>query len=1098
MKKIAAAVAAVLCVMGCAAVVPFSGVPAASDVSIVASAATTVQAVPGINAGKYSYKYADTSVNPHTIAEVKYDVKSKNESIKEAAVILAGAEGKGHAATKKGTGGLMESFYQSEGYKLGVYSVTVKDGDETITEYHVGLAGIKESILDLNIADIAVPAEFESYVEKAFENAKLVDPKHVTMIAPSAFAGKDSTCYLKTIDMTGVQYIGKSAFANAAYITEITIPKTVKYVGDNAFENSGLKTLAVQNEMPIIPVSLCKGTKLTKITFAHPEFIRVISENAFASTPIGEPLFNSWGDVAAKGYETLVVNDSAYENCQSIAKVEMPDTLVRLNQKCFKGCTKLYSIKFGKETRVADIECFANCTALDNVAFNTKLTSLGTGVFSGCTALKAVDIQAKMEDWVEIDKNTGVGFGTGMFAGDTSLKTVILPDTLTRIPEATFEGCTSLTSVNGSSANGNTNIVMVEDNAFRNCTSLLEIEYPELAETGESAFEGCTSLVEANFPKLRTIGKRTFANCSKMTKFAVGVCLEVGDNALEGCTSLKNIELMSKEYGKYVFKNCAGAEMITVNGAGLGKIPEGMFSECTVLKNIKADFTKTAIIGKNAFYKCEALEKTQFANVRIVEDSAFADCTSLVSITSGNKPITAEDYGAKCFQNCTALQIQVDGVISTIGANAFQNSGITKVNLDGMSGGTVVINANAFSDCANLTEAKISAANAEEFSVGKGLFSGSTKLHSAVFDGTIIVQEMFKGCTGLTYVDTNATSIQANAFNGCTMLEGLYTIDHGARLVAKDIANGAFSGCTVLAEAPSNADTSFSGTQQFMNCAALKSVETSSLTSGMFNGCASLEKVDVVGGVNIIPDKCFANCTSLAVFDLSGMDIINANAFNGSGIQSVKVESGQTIGSGAFQNCADLKTIDVNVTLIERQAFAGCSFLNKADICAEKINASAFQNCSSLKEVNLKNSETHTLESIGNQAFDGCGVLYELVVPGSPEIGKNSFGFTNGKVNPDFLVIGETGSSVQEYAEKYKMNFADVDGFDMAARKKTHYTPGDVDGNGVISAVDCVKLQKWILRKASPGLFAENMDLNGDGVSDIFDLALLKHKLSKK
>ena len=1091
MKKIAAAVTAVLCVMGCMAFAPAINNNSALDTSITASAAssTKVTVLPGVNAGKYSYEFADTQIYTHSASVVKPDVKSKDEAVKEAAVILGGADGSGYAAKTSGSGGVLEKFYKSDGYKLNLYCVTVKsptEKDPVLKEYRVGLDGVKDTVMDLKVQDIKVPEEVKTYFAKAFPNDTLVDPDHVTLIADNAF-GKG---YLKSIDLTGIQYIGKSAFANAEFITEITIPSSVHFVGDAAFQNSGLKTLTVNNDMPAIPASLCSGTKLTTIKFAHPEFIRVIGASAFSATPIGEPLFNSWGE--AKGYETLIVNDSAYAGCESISKVIMPDNLFLLRKSVFSGCVKLSEVKFGKNTIGADAKCFEGCTALDTVTFNNCLEALGGAAFSNCTALKRVEgLPETLIDWVTENENgtSGWGFANNMFAGDTSLEYVALPKSISVLPEGTFNKCTALTTVVNQG-----NIVKIGKNAYADCTSLLEAEYPKLVEVEDSAFSGCTSLLAAKYPNLTKIGKSAFLNCSKMGTFEVGHCTAVGDYALQGCTGMESITLMSDEYGKGVFKGCANATKIKVNAAALERVVDELFMECSKLKEVDADLSKSTIIGNSAFAKCTELEKAKFSSVRIIEKSAFADCTSLVSITDGDNPIAAEDYGASCFQNCTSLAVTVDGSISTIGANAFQNSGIKKVDLEGMSGGTVVIGANAFAKCPNLTTARISSAKVDQFSIGSGIFTGAEQLQSAVFDGPIITSSMFKDCTNLKYVDTNATTIKDNAFANCTMLEGIFTIDHGSNMIVKDMGTSAFSGCTSLKNAPSDENTVFSGNQQYANCESLKSVKTAVLTAGMFSGCKGLETVEV-SGVTIIPSSCFANCESLKSYDLSNAIEIGEKAFTGSGIESVKCDSAQSIKTSAFQNCADLKSIDVAASTIGASAFANCEFLENAVICTDKVDKGAFTGCASLKSVKFENSGAHTLDTIGDSAFSNCSVLYEVVVPGSPKIGSKALGFNGNKVNADFVLVGDPGSSVEEYATKNKVAFTAVGSFDQAARDKMRHTVGDVDGNSVISVLDAVKMQKWVLGKKTPGIYPDNMDMNADGVVDVFDLALLKKKL---
>ena len=264
----------------------------------------------------------------------------------------------------------------------------------------------------------------------------------VTLLADSSF----KSSYLKNIDLTGIEYIGKGAFQSCTYITEITIPDSVKFVGESAFASSGLKTLTVNNDMPVIPASLCASTNLTAIKFAHPDYIRTIGASAFKATPLETPIFQTWGE--AKGYEPLDINDSAFESCTSIKSVKFSDNISIVGKSVFKGCTSMKDLTFGANTLGADQSCFEGCVSLTDITFNSKLQALGGSAFAKCTSLQEVKgMPATIQNWSPYKSTTGWGFGSSMFSGCTALKTVEYPKSVTVIPEATFSGCTALTSV---------------------------------------------------------------------------------------------------------------------------------------------------------------------------------------------------------------------------------------------------------------------------------------------------------------------------------------------------------------------------------------------------------------------------------------------------------------------------------------------------------------------------------------------------------------------------------------------------------------------------------------------------------------------------
>lgn len=1078
MKKVTA-VLAFLCALGSIAMFPNVPNKTVEPYSIVANAATVTAVEPGVNASQYSNPYLDDKVSTYKFTPLKLRTTATKE--KDATVAAAGDNLQAALDELKKTGTELAL------YQLDISQVN-EEGKSVIvqTEYHVALVSAPDTQLDVVMSNFARPAEMDAYAKAI---GATIEGKGVTMIADGAF----SKSYLKTIDLSGAVYIGNKAFQNASYITEITIPSTVRYVGSNVFDGSGLKTLDVQNEMVNIPANFCSNTNLTNLTFAHPKLIRTIGASAFASTPLDETLFENWG--AATGYEELTVGDSAYAGCESITKITIPDNIRGLGKSVFKGCIKATSLTFGKNTLYADQYCFSGCTALSDVKFNTVLEALGGGAFENCTSLKTIKAMPNtMRDWVTISGNTGYGLGDGIFAGCTSLESVEFPKTpmVTKIPERTFSGCIALRDVYNHDY-----IVEVEKEAFLNCTSLLEAVYPKVNRIGASAFKNCSSMVtfEVDYCKSYYDEKNT-------------LIAGVGSNALEGCSSLTSITLLADAYGEtantnsaktnkdgYVFKDCTSAKTIKIDGSWMEKMPNGIFSGCTALESVDADVSKVNVIGKEAFNACSSLVKMPFSSVRIVEEGAFANCTSLESISTSGKAISAEDYGTKCFLNCSKLIIEVDGEISTIGISAFQNSGVIRVNLNGMTGGTVVIGASAFANCQNLASVSVSSANVKEFKVGNTVFADCPILETVKFEGPIITQGMFRNCADLTEVQTNATTIQSNAFDGCTNLKKITDLTTNTTLIASDIAAAAFKNCASLEAAPANKDTVYSGTQQYAGCASIKSIETSVLTQGMFSDCTSLSDVKLVG-ITDVPASCFTNCSALNSLDLSKMITIGAKAFMGTGLTSVTIENAQKVDTSAFQGCTALKEINVTSTSIGANAFDGCTFLGKATLYVETVGKSAFNNCASLNEVNFQTGDTHTLTSIGASAFNNCGVLYNLIVPGSPKLDSKAVGFNGSKVNSDFVLVGTPGSSVEEYAVKNKITFADVATFDANANVSS--IRGDVDGNSVVSVADLVKMNKWIHRVPTAGIYASNMDINGDKVVNVVDLALLKQMLSKK
>lgn len=1048
--KIVAAITAAVCMTAWGNMFPISVRPLPATVmtanAVDAEESTDIFAEPGIYAEDYSYAYADTLIYTHTISAVTIKIKNEDGSTTD-----------------------YSTWEDADGYTYGIYKIAVStkvEGKTTVvdTQYRVGIVSAKNTLLNLTACNkVSVPTMVTSYVASEF-SATILDTTKSTVVGPNAFASS----YAKTIDLEGVVYIGSGAFSKCTYITEITIPDTTLFVGSSAFSGSGLKTLHVNMLMPTIPDSLCANTKLSEITFAYNEQIRYIGASAFKGTPLKVPFYESWSDTDTRNYEYMKIGDSAFEGCTSITSLNFPGNVVGIGKSSFKGCSSVGSLVFGQNVLYADVNCFADCTALTDITFNDVLSSLGGGVFSGCTSLKKVpQMPNTLNDWVAVTSSTGYGFGNNMFANCTSLTEVSLPTSITKIPDSVFAGCTALNYVYNSD-----NIVAI----------------------GKSSFNGCTNLLEAVFPNVTSIGDGAFTNCSKLKTFEVADCSEVGDSALQGCSSLTNITLKADTYGDYAFKGCSSLTKITLTTSGMTKTPVGLFADCTKLATIDCDLSDVTIVSDYSFSGCKALKELSLPSMVIIETSAFYNCAALEKVCDDN--ITAEDFGSKCFFGCTSLKQAVNSKASTISASAFQKSGITKLTLEGTVGTTMVIGNSAFADCENLETVDINAGTNLKYSVGTGVFANCPKLNDVVYTGPAITKDMFKSCAALTTVKSHCTSVEDGGFSGCESLTTIKKIATPAvDVLFASVGSSAFKDCRSLLSTHTDATTTFTGTAQFENCASITQVDTSVLTNNMFSGCSGLVSANI-NGLTVIPDGAFMNCTSLTDIDLSDVLTVGAKSFMGSGLKTLTIDNAQTMGTSAFSGCKELTTINVAAESIGNTAFSDASHIENATIYAKTIGASAFSNCASLRKVNLQTSDSRTLESIGSKAFDNCSVLLEIVIPGSPTMGSKCVGYVNGKANAEFLLVGESGSTVEEYATANKLAFCDINDFDWSEREAGRNTPGDVDGNGLVTVVDAVKLQNWLLGRDTPGIVGNNMDLDSDGSVNVFDLVALKQKLT--
>lgn len=1061
------------------------------------------------------YEYMDGTVYTHAYSDLSVKIKDSDT----------------------GTTTDYSTWEDSDGFTYEIIKVTIthKDDNKTITDdvqYRVALKSAKSTDLSVVASrEVQVPDEVQDYVATSCTDAngakgcEILDSNKVTVIAASAFAGS----YIKNIDLSGIKYIADNAFNKCSYITEITIPASVSAFGKGVFQNSGLKTLNIESDFTVIPENFCNTTALSSLRLAHPEHIKDIGASAFKATAL-----TAYPIESDANSEFTKIESNAFENCTGIENLVLPDNVYVLQKNVFKGCSSIKTLKFGKYCIGADASSFANCTALTDITFNDNMEALGGAVFSGCTSLVSVEMPDGILDWVTSDDNslTGWGFGNNMFANCTSLKSVKLPANLTKIPESVFNGCTALVSVQAT-----TNIISVDKQAFKGCTSLIEVNMPNVTSIEESAFSGCTSLKTFEFLKVESIGKNAFNKCESLSSLITCNCKKIDSNAFSGCTGLKNIalnktditgelntssdltlgdsvfsdctnleyaEVMASIYGKNIFQKCTSLEHVNFDATGMDITPEGMFLGCESLLSVNDDsdcysgytLDNIKIIGVSTFSGCSSLKSIDLSSVVIINKAAFLDCTSLYDI--GTDELTAEDYGQECFKNCTSLGVRVNSKASTIGESAFYNSGISWIEIDGTAGTTLVIGNNAFANCSKLEKVTIHPSYGIKYSIGTSIFANCTSLESVYTDEDEITASMFSGCTNLTKVIIPyATVISKNAFLNCSSLE--YLIYEDSYDVAfTTIGESAFSGCSKLKYTYCDANTSFTGASQYLGCSSIKTAETGTLTKTMFKDCTSLESVKT--SATAVPDGTFANCTSLYDIDLSKFTSIGSSAFSNTAIGSDKDEivlsTPNGIGNSAFENCTSIKKLTIHGSSIGDTAFKNCSFITDANLYVKTIGSNAFYGCESLRNLEIMANGTTPVASIGSHAFENCSVLQEATVAGTATIGYNAFGYTNNKVNSDFMLISTSGSDAETYATKNKILFG-IDGeVDMTERINKRKQLGDVDGNGLVSITDAVKLQNWILGKSVPGICSENMDMNNDGSVDCFDMVFLKNKLT--
>ena len=117
------------------------------------------------------------------------------------------------------------------------------------------------------------------------------------------------------------------------------------------------------------------------------------------------------------------------------------------------------------------------------------------------------------------------------------------------------------------------------------------------------------------------------------------------------------------------------------------------------------------------------------------------------------------------------------------------------------------------------------------------------------------------------------------------------------------------------------------------------------IEEGTFKECSGLRSVTWNCTCDVIPALCFAVCSNLTQFDLSGIKKVGTSAFEKSGLTSVTLSKGTIVCKKCFVHCKSLAKVEwLSARNIEGNIFAGCK--NIKEICisdkVKNIEANAF------------------------------------------------------------------------------------------------------------------------------------------------------------
>lgn len=721
--------------------------------------------------------------------------------------------------------------------------------------------------------------------------------------------------------------ISQDAFYGCDTVKSITVPKTVKKIGEGAFAGCPeLVSLTVSSENPVYHSS----------------------GNCIIETHTNTIIAGCNGSKIEEEENPAAIGSRAFYECAKLAEITIPASLVYIGANAFDKCQSLE--KFTVSASNPEFSAF------DGILYNKEQTEILT---------VPLGIKGEVtfpESLAEIKEDA--------FFGCASLKSAVVPQSVKRIGLGVFGGCSSLESVTVPFVGESLSVIPSYKTLFGYIFGTAEFEGGMAVRQSyritnyiDRFWE--TYYVPTSLKNVTVNGgivfECAFVECRKIESIIAGAGVEkVQDYAFYKCNALKSVDIDTDNTGIFLFEECPSLETVVMSAEGFAKINN---TTRPLLKNIKIKRGKTLSddyfhncvnaeyislpaelenLGKNALSAAKlrfneyggglyagnaenpymVLVKTAdklltafkvHPQTRIIHSSAFEECRNMSECTLGEKVVSIGHYA---FKNCYGLsRLSLSGSIKNVESTAFWNCSSLSFNRYG--------NANYLGNEENpyvlLYKASggVCTVHSDTRIIFSDAFYGYRSGDVTIPDGVKFLSDEAFYSSGITSVviPPSVISIGKAAFWGCDNLTSV-TVSEGVT----EIKSLSFGNCKVLKKIHIPSSVKFLGAGLFAYNSALE-VLTVSKQNPVYhsNGNCIIETNS---------DKLVAGCKSSVIPDY--VKEIGARAFYGNSSEFVTVpDSVNKIGESAFYSAEQLEYIIIGsgVTLVDRKAFFDCENL---------------------------------------------------------------------------------------------------------------------------------------------------------------------------
>ena len=831
----------------------------------------------------------------------------------------------------------------------------------------------------------------------------------------------------------GVTEIGSWAFGYCYALRNVTIPSTVKAIGNYGFWDCREATIHCHAEEPpviysetfnnyssnllYVPVASILRYKSAEYwnRFSYaPQVVDGIYYDVMNETEVAVTFkdrhYNSYRgevevpeqvEIAGRTYRVTAVADRAFYECDSLISVVLPNAIDSIGQYAFYSSESLKRVNIPENVTKIERETFHYCHSLQEIVIPNSVTEIGQYAFGDCSSLVSVNIPEKI---TKIERETFQGcsslpeivipegvteIGSWAFAYCYVLASVELPTTIAEIENYAFEGCWNINMVCTKATTPPT----IYDNTFTD--SMWAVMVPagcgnayrsaSVWERYKIIEDSDTYRVEVYVTSPGTLANDIVEQCGVQPD-------EVTHIIVHGTLNQADFEVMRTE-----MTSCYSIDLSDVQ---CSRIPESAFSEKSYLKNIVLPM-QCDTIASYAFNQCRSLQKIDFPErLTTIEYQAFYSCSSLNEITLPKHLKRLDGY---VFAECYALtQVHFPDSLEVIEYGCFQNC--RNIKHLSLPAGLKRLGSNSFGYCYNLEQVDFPDMLEE---IDWGAFYGCSILKD------VQLPMGLKRLGGMAFAETKIENIyipasveyiDENPYGRCDIRSIVvdenntkFEVPEGSWSLVETETKRLIIGCnnTIIPR-----DIVEIGGYAFVGCDfATIDIPASVKVLGdyVFEQCNNLVSVVLPEGLTSIGNSAFSNCYALAGIDIpNSVNYIGSSAFyNCQSLTEIDIPDGvESLYWGTFYSCSKLKRVKLPAQLryINGYTFADCYELEEINIPSqvESIEYNAFNWCQNLKKIDL--SHCASLNYISSAVFYGCSKLESVNLPASLDrIGSDAF-----------------------------------------------------------------------------------------------------------